>query len=570
MADSIHRSLLTALAGVVLAVAWSGAAVVAAPPATQPAAGGTKASPPAASPGQEVAQRERAVVEHVLGRLTFGARPGQVDDVMAEGWPAWAKQQLQPGTVDDKAVEEHVAKAWPTLRMSPTEILIRYRPPFREYPPTLEMIGERLKLEAKVREELPSAVLYRAVYSDRQFNEVICEFWRNHFNVNQMKDDVGMFANNYEETVIRGHAFDHFENMLEASAKHPAMLIYLDNYVSQRPLSEGEERKLERLAGRDSQAGRALARHRGLNENYARELLELHTFGVDNGYTQQDVTELARILTGWSIGWTDKYGRMVDGPGRYDVAAGEVSYGFHFREDVHDADQKVLLGRQFGRRGMEEDGDLVLHGLGTHANTAYFISKKLCRYLVNDNPPEPLVRRVASVFLRTGGDLPRVYEAIIFSPEFVDEANRRAKFKTPMEFVVSALRATGAEMEYDNETLYAIGRMGQPIYREEDPTGYADTAEAWLDPGVLVYRWSYALKLAAGKVEGVNVSDKALDLQSLKGKTPEQMLDAIQPLIVPAGLSDQTRAAILEELRRDKDPKLALGLLLGSPEFQQQ
>ena len=533
---------------------------VAAPPPTAPAV--------AVPPADVAAQQERAVVEHVLSRMTFGPTPGQVEAVLAEGWQAWARRQLQPGMIDDGAVKAHVAETWPTLRMSPTEVLLRYRPPYAENPPTLEMIRERQRLEGKLRAQLPSSVLYRAVYSERQFNEVICEFWRNHFNVNQMKDDVGMFANSYEEGVIRAHAFGKFENMLAASAKHPAMLIYLDNYVSQAPLSEGEERKLERLAGRDSRAGRALARHRGLNENYARELLELHTFGVDKGYTQRDVTELARVLTGWTIGWTDKYGRLVDGPGKYEP--GEVTYGFHFRKDVHDADEKVLLGRPFGRRGYEGDGDLVLHGLGTHANTAYFISKKLCRHFVNDNPPEPLVRRVAGVFMQTGGDLPRVYAAVILSPEFIDEANRRAKFKTPMEFVVSTLRATGAEIEYDRETLHAIGRMGQPIYRQEDPTGYADAAEAWLDPGVLVYRWSYALKLAAGKVEGVDLDADALGLNELKGKSPEAMLAALEPRIVPAGLSVRTRSAVLTELKRDADAKLALGLLLGSPEFQQQ
>ena len=539
-------------------------AVAEIPPAAAPPTAPAVAVPPA----DAAAQRERAVVEHVLSRMTFGPTPGQVEAVLAEGWQAWARRQLQPGMIDDAAVESHVAEAWPTLRMSPTEVLLRYRPPYAENPPTLEMIRERQRLEGKLRAELPSSVLYRAVYSERQFNEVICEFWRNHFNVNQMKDDVGMFANSYEEGVIRAHAFGSFENMLAASAKHPAMLIYLDNYVSQAPLSEGEERKLERLAGRDSRAGRALARHRGLNENYARELLELHTFGVDKGYTQRDVTELARVLTGWTIGWTDKYGRLVDGPGKY--GPGEVTYGFHFRKEVHDADEKVLLGRPFGRRGYEGDGDLVLHGLGTHANTAYFISKKLCRHLVHDDPPEPLVRRVAGVFMQTGGDLPRVYAAIILSPEFIDEANRRAKFKTPMEFVVSTLRATGAKVEYDRETLHAIGRMGQPIYRQEDPTGYADAAEAWLDPGVLVYRWSYALKLAAGKVEGVDLDADALGLNELKGKSPEAILAALEPRIVPAGLSDRTRSAILTELKRDADAKLALGLLLGSPEFQQQ
>ncbi len=496
---------------------------------------------------------EREMVEHLLLRMTFGARPGLADAVLAEGWENWARRQLRPDSIDDATVSSQVGERYPSLGMSMTEIWRVYRPPYENDPPTMEDQQKRNQLAAKIRKELRESVIHRAVHSEAQFREVIAEFWRNHLNIDQQKDDVGYLANHYEEHVIRAHAFGKFEDMLLASARHPAMLIYLDNIVSQKPLDKHEQRLIERFEGRarKPRSVRALERYSGLNENYSRELMELHTLGVDNGYTQQDVTELARVLTGWSARWN---------------ADGE--YGFYFRKDVHDTDAKRVVNLSVRRGGGEEEGIEVIRALARDRKTAQFIAHKLCVYLVNDNPDPALVRSVANVFHRTRGDLPQVYEAIIFSPQFRSRENFRAKFKTPFEFAVSALRATDATVEGYDHTLRAIAQMGQPVYQMEDPTGYDDRAERWLDPGVLVYRWRFALELARGSVKGVSLPSDFM--QRFANLPPAGLKDALIRELLPAGVDEQSDRILAEEIRRNTNFGFALGLVLGSPTFQQQ
>jgi len=507
---------------------------------------------------------EREAVVHVLNRMAFGPRPGQVEEVMAMGWEAWAREQLNPSDIANARVETFLVSSHPWTQMTSGDIFRHYRPAYSSNPPPQEEIDARNRNRNLVRNQLQDATLYRAVYSERQFEEVIVEFWRNHFNIDQQKDDVGYLANNYEQQVIRRFAFGKFEHMLLASSRHPAMLIYLDNIVSQKPLTEREQRLVERYENRDTipRSIRALGRQRGLNENYARELMELHTLGVDREYTQTDVTEMARVLTGWTARWEDgsSYGQTRDRNGNL------PNYDFFFREDVHDDNNKRVLGT-FLRGGGEDQGITVIRGLARHRYTADYISRKLCRYLLRDEPSEALVTEVARVFTRSRGDLPEVYEAIIFSEDFMYRQNHRVKFKTPFEFCVSSIRATGAEVENWNETREAIRLMGQPIYRCEDPTGYEDTAEAWLDPGVLVYRWSYAIKLAHNEVEGITIPE------SLLANLPrDQMKEKLVNMIVPAGLSDRTQGIIDEQIRGRGGRNTAdlLAVLLGSPDFQQQ
>ena len=429
----------------------------------------------------------------------------------------------------------------PTLFLSLTDTQKRYNPPYR--PDDDEAVQrERNQNRQAVRRQLRDAVLYRAVASPRQFEEVMLNFWRNHFSIDQNKNDVAWMAPSFEAEVLRRHVFGKFENMLIASARHPAMLEYLDNNISQKPLTEQQQRLVDRFGERDNvpRSVAALGRERGLNENYARELMELHTLGVDRRYRQRDVTALARVLTGWSskLNHTDS--------------------GFYFREAVHDTEPKSLFGVRLPGAG-ERQGLEVIRGLARHKLTAEFISHKLCVYLVSDEPSEALVQKIARVFTRTKGDLPKVYEAIVTSKAFRDPAARGAKFKTPFEFVVSALRVTGAQVTSGGRTQMLLEQMGQPTYRCLDPDGFADTAEAWLDPGVLVHRWRFAWDLAHRDLRGVKITDAAVGSQTSATLTE----------LAAMPLSDDTRAAVDDAAAAGGNPA-RLAILLGSPEFQQQ
>lgn len=508
---------------------------------------------------------DREVVVHVLNRLAFGPRPGQVDQVMDMGWENWVRQQLKPSEIAVPYIDDTMAEKYPSVGMEMADIFRTYRPPYASQPPTREERQMRNRLQREVEDELRDSVLYRAVYSDRQFEEVISEFWRNHFSIDQNKDSVAYLANNWEEDVIRRFAFGKFEDMLLASARHPAMLIFLDNHVSQRPLSLREEALIERYSDRRHvpQSVRALSRTRGLNENYARELMELHSLGVDREYTQRDVTELARVLTGWSARWSN--GQAYGGQ-RMNArnADGQATYGFYFNERFHDERDKVVLGTRL-QGGGEEQGVMVVRALARHPYTADFIARKLCRYLLRDEPSEDLVRQVKKVYQRSDGDLPSVYEAIIFSDDFLYRQNHQVKFKTPFEFVVSSLRATGAEVTNFNELNRSLERMGQSIYRCPDPTGYYDMAEAWLDPGVLVYRWDFALNLANNRIGGVRLPE------ALMANLPyNQLVEKLESRVVPSGLSDRTRQIMDQTLGNRGNANEVLGIMLGSPDFQTQ
>ena len=494
-----------------------------------------------ATPAGADAVEDGALARHVLNRMAFGPRPGDLDRVLKQGADAWIKEQLRPAGIDVAALDREMNRWAPTLFLSLTDTQKRYNPPYR--PDDDEAVQrERNQNRQEVRRQLRDAVLYRAVASPRQFEEVMLNFWRNHFSIDQNKNDVAWMAPSFEAEVLRRHVFGKFENMLIASARHPAMLEYLDNNISQKPLTDQQQRLVDRFGERDNvpRSVAALGRERGLNENYARELMELHTLGVDRRYRQRDVTALARVLTGWSskLNHTDS--------------------GFYFREAVHDTEPKSLFGVRLPGAG-ERQGLEVIRGLARHKLTAEFISRKLCVYLVSDEPPEALVKNIARVFTRTKGDLPKVYEAIVTSKAFRDPAARGAKFKTPFEFVVSALRVTGAQVTSGGRTQMLLEQMGQPTYRCLDPDGFADTAEAWLDPGVLVHRWRFAWDLAHRDLRGVKITDAAVGSQTSATLTE----------LAAMPLSDDTRAAVDEAAAAGGNPA-RLAILLGSPEFQQQ
>lgn len=521
--------------------------------------------------GPALTEREKAV--HVLNRMAFGPRPGQVERVMEMGVENWMRQQLKPRSIDDSFANSFAKELYPSVGLSNGNILRIFRKDYTPYKdrgnPTRreaqlrrQEVAERNRLRYQVRNELRNAVYHRALYSERQFEEVIVGFWREHFSIDQGKDDVAYFANNWEADVLRRHAFGKFEDMLMASARHPAMLVYLDNIASQRPLTERERSLIDRFGDRKNipRSVLALQRHRGLNENYARELMELHTLGVDRKYTQQDVTELSRVLTGWTADWGEGAINNEDRRGREQLA----TYGFKFNREFHDNRDKVIFGTRL-RGGGEDQGIEVIRALARHKYTAEFISRKLCTYLLRDKPSEAMVQRVAKVYQRTKGDLPKVYEAILFSRDFFYRQNHRVKFKTPFEYVVSALRATGAEVDTFEEIDRALTLMGQTTYGCPDPTGWYDTAEAWLDPGVLVYRWTFALDLAGNQMSGVQVPDALL-----ANLPADQMKTKLENAIVPSGLTERTGRIIDQTLGRTTNASEMLAVMLGSPDFQQQ
>jgi uncharacterized protein (DUF1800 family) len=385
-----------------------------------------------------------------------------------------------------------------------------------------------------VTAELIDGKLLRAVYSTRQLEEVLVDFWLNHFNVFVGKDRVRFLLTSYERDAIRPHVLGRFGDMLRATARHPAMLFYLDNWQSQ-------------VASEDTSATSALlagTRGRGLNENYGRELLELHTLGVDGGYTQNDVIAVARAFTGWTI----------HEPGRF----GE----FYFNPAMHDRGEKVVLGHTLPAGGAgEQDGLRVLEILERHPSTARFISKKLAQRFVADEPPSELVTRMADTFTRTGGDLHAVMETLLFSREFMSESAWRAKVKSPLEVVVSALRALDADLTDTTAVAQRIAELGQPLYGKQEPTGYPNTGEIWTSSAGLLARMSFAQALSSGAIPGVTVD--IAPLGKLDGRQA-----ALRVLGTPP--SDRLTAAIGKS--SDQRPAVAVlaSVLIASPDFQKR
>ena len=511
--------------------------------------------------GAPLDERERAL--HLCSRLAFGPAPGQVDQVVALGAETWLEDQLTPAPLPDGRLRETL-DGLETMGMSMVDRYDLCVQPIRTGPGSSR---SHIAGRGQVVDELSTYVLRRAIHGPRQAAEVLAEFWRNHLNVSFTKTfPAHAYLSSYELEVVREHALGSFPAMLRASARHPAMLHYLDNHLSRRPPSDAElndiELKARQRTGSRSQGedAAAIAAQRGLNENYARELLELHTLGVDNGYDQDDVVAAAQALTGWTF----------DG-GRLG------SQRFGFDKAMHWNEGRRFLG--FSLRKDKDDGpgqgERILEILSEHKGTAHFLAAKLARYLVADEPAEDLVAKVAKAYLKHDGDVRAMVRAVVDHEAFWDRANYRTKFRTPFEFVVAAVRVTGAEVEHTRGLTRALEEMGQPLYHCDDPTGYYDAAEHWLDPGVLASRWKLALDLAANRVDGVRIPDAFFyELPSELG--PLAWMRELVAQVLPAGASSRTLAMLYEVVRREPAPDYAalgkevLGLLLGSPEFQKQ
>jgi len=378
--------------------------------------------------------------------------------------------------------------------------------------------------------DLLEAKLLRAIESNRQLAEELDDFWFNHFNVFYEKGADRFLIPEYERDVIRPNVLGKFRDLLEATAKSPAMLFYLDNFQSVRPDldANNKTRKVKR----------------GLNENYGRELMELHTLGVNGGYTQQDVTEVARCFTGWTILEPRKGG------------------GFFYNDKLHDKGEKVVLGHVIPAGGGMDDGEKVLDILAAHPSTAHFISRELAQRFVADNPPDALVEKMAQTFLASDGDIRAVMKTMLDSKEFWSQGAYRAKLKTPFEMVASSVRALGADVTDAFALANQVGNLGEPLYRKQEPTGYSNLNSEWVSSAALLNRMNFALQLARNGVLGVKVDTRRF------GNDPEM----VAKTLMYRNASPQTRAAIHKALleQKQKTPALVAGLVIGSPDFQRR
>ncbi len=527
---------------------------------------GTQVGPALRFPWRQAGLTERQAAAHLLSRFTYGAMPGQVDAVVKMGLENWFAQQLAAQDQDDSLEEilsrydalelsnVQVAETYPrngqVIRMAIRDGVVdkdsvkadrvAYRQVIRQY-----MEEKGYKRQQELFRQFFCQKILRAAYSENQLQEVMTDFWFNHFNVSLTKNDCAEFIPAYERDVIRPNALGRFNELLLKTAKSPAMLYYLDNFSSSGP-------------ARDTAQKRA----RGLNENYAREVMELHTLGVDGGYTQQDVTEAARVLTGWGVRLRE------DGD-------------FFFNANRHDQGEKVVMGHVFPAGGGYEEGVDLLNMLAHHPSTAKFICHKIAVRFVNDDPPATLVDKMANTFLEKNGDIRQVLITMVSAPEFWSAGALREKTKSPFELAIGAVRSLHATIDQPMQLYNWVTRMGEREYYYQAPTGFPDKGAYWINTGSLLSRMNFGLALAAGRISGVRVDLLALN----HGHEPESARAALLiygHLILPERNLDATVKRLTPMLNeRDStmttpavegDPMLAqvVGIIIGSPEYQRR
>jgi uncharacterized protein (DUF1800 family) len=545
---------------------------------------------------------------HALNRLTFGPRPGDVEAVRKMGVKKWIDQQLHPERIPENPELAERLRPLDSLRMSAAEIATNYPPPQlirammnRSLPlpadpdarERAEMQIQRLRakqqdkgddqakanVQAKgddllkqamrpqvlantdpverrklVADRTPQQVLpydlneaklYRAIYSNRQLEEQMADFWFNHFNVYLDKGADRILTSSYERDAIRPHVFGKFRDLLEATAESPAMLFYLDNWESVSPDREQAAPRGRRLARQPAKQKGKQAR--GLNENYARELMELHTLGVDGGYTQQDIIEVARCFTGWTINQPNRGGEFI------------------YNDRVHDKGEKMVLGVRIPAGGGRGDAEKVLDILARHPSTARFISTKLAKKFVADDPPPALIERMAKTFHDTDGDIRAVMSTMLDSKEFFSEGAFRAKVKTPLELVVSAARATNAQVDFAIPLANQIAQLGEPLYKKIEPTGYSSANAEWVNSAALLARMNFALALTANRVPGSKVDAGTFE------NTFDNSASAVARQVLFHDPTQQTLDSIEKALaQKEPAPEMVAGLVLGSPDFQRR
>jgi uncharacterized protein (DUF1800 family) len=530
-------------------------------------------------------QREKSL--HVIDRLGFGPRPGELEEVEHLGIDAWIQQQLHPESISDTDCDSRL-ESFPDIKKSALE-LYQESPPHKakknEASSPMMMNAEEADLANKksnerirsMQEQWEAAKLTRLVYSRRQLLELMTDFWYNHFNVSEQKNQDRWLFGPYERDVIRPNALGKFSELLMAVAKSPAMLAYLDNSQSTADLRyvTGNQKDRMEMAQMNNMAN-GKKQNRGLNENYARELLELHTMGVDSGYTQDDVIETARVLTGWSFAGPEP----SEHPRSNLMQPPPEPFTFFFRAGMHDRGVKMVLGHQYGPDGGVVEGEALLEMLAHQPSTAHFLALKLCRHFVSDDPDPELVETVAAAYLQNDTDIPSTLMVIFNSPEFLDRTNYRAKVKTPLEYVVSSLRVTGAEISDQKKLDQILLSMGEPSYRCEPPTGYPDTASAWVSSSALLSRMNFGVQLFDPRHSPAPVNLTQLIPMGMDG---QEELNALFKALLHGEVSPGTREVLEARL---KDPEIShrilddkraewqvgtmAALVLGSPEFQRR
>jgi uncharacterized protein (DUF1800 family) len=578
---------------------------------------------------------EEQKILHVLNRLGFGARPGDVEKVKALGINKYIEQQLNPASINDSVADAKV-KNLDVLKMSNEELFAKYPNPAavlqvvaennnlnrqdlqglrrnnqnnademkdeknpnemteadrRKYQQQVTELYQKYKLgrPPQIMQQQNASRILRAVYSERQLNEVMVDFWTNHFNVYAQKAATRWFIPEYDRDVIRPNALGNFKDLLLATAKSPAMLFYLDNFQSVSPNAQqnnnlaGNRRaqriqealrsgKLtpqmrqqikdrfnltdEQLDRRIRQMNNQQNQRRGINENYAREIMELHTLGVEGGYTQKDIQEVARAFTGWTIvdarGYRRAFTSMATGETnkraerqmrQAGIPTDTPSGTFYFNENWHDGGEKTILGQKVKEGGIK-DGLKVIDILATHPSTAKFIARKLAVKFVSDNPSEALVKRVADAFLKSKGDIKTTLRALFTDEEFFSPSNYRAKIKTPFELTVSALRTLGADTN-GGQIQAMLAKMGEQLYGYQAPTGYPDTAEDWVNTGALLERMNFAVALSANQIPGTRV-----DLKSFEAKDKKQILEHAIANILEGEINPETKTTLLKQIEQ--------------------
>ena len=598
---------------------------------------------------------EDEAILQALNRLGFGPSPGDVERVKEMGLQKWIDQQLRPDSINDSALEARLDR-FPTLKMSSAKLVDEFPQPkvaarregvsIEEYrkeqqarmqevmqanhndggdtnlmdsqiqgkfenmdsdanPPKGKGEGGfgnqmfnymEVHTPQRIVAELSMAKVTRAVYSERQLEEEMVDFWYNHFNVFAAKGADRWLITSYERDAIRPHAMGKFRDLLEATAKSPAMMFFLDNWLSadpagwakmQREQQQGRGMRQQRMGGpfgggpfgrprfpqgqsgpangnpNDANAKGKQKQNRGLNENYGRELMELHTLGVDGGYSQDDVINVAKAFTGWTI---EKPQRDPE---------------FFFNDVLHDHTTKTVLGHQIHGGGMK-DGEEVLDILARDPHTAHHISFEIAQRFVADDPPPGLVDRMAETFQKTDGEIREVLHTMIYSPEFWSKEAYRTKIKTPFELVVSATRAVGADVDVPFALVQWTNRIGQPLYQCEPPTGYSNKADAWVNTGALLNRMNFSLALTGNRLRGTQVNMETL-LGDRAATDPHATLNRAVEALLGGQLSQQTRETLEKQLADPQilqasldDPvkqvnaAMIAGLVLGSPEFQRR
>lgn len=566
-------------------------------------------------PYKKAGLTERQAAAHLLSRFSFGARPGEVDEVLQIGLENWLEQQLKASLPDsevDRRLQamdalqlsnETIANTYLTaaqvVRIAIKNKLIQKDAVFtsdkKEYRDQLKMLMDKqgLKPFAELQTQLINQKIIRAAYSNNQLQEVMTDFWFNHFNVSLTKPQCQQFILTYERDAIRPNVFGDFKTMLVATAKHPAMLEYLDNSASvsmnndlaKRPARILAQKKFEQtinatMADSNNAAAKGFIQQalnakkvQGLNENYAREVMELHTLGVDGGYTQKDVTEVARALTGWSVTPLYQDGaakKIMDKIGAERMAKnGFITEGdFFYRADKHDDSSKTILGKYFAPKGGYDEGMRVLDMLSSLPNTSKFICRKIAVRFVSDQPSEALLKKMSDTYLKHHGNIKEVLLTMVNSVEFWKEDALREKIKSPFELAISSIRATNADVKMPMQIFNWCSRMGQRFYFYQAPTGFPDRAGYWINTGSLLNRMNFGLAFANGKIPGVSLDLLALN-QHHEPESAEATLKIYSQILLPERDQD-ANIKRLSATAYNTTVANVTGVIIGSPEFQRK